>query len=108
MVALFEKALGDGGHRGHATSEHVGGRSTFQRSQVLLQARARGVGDTRVFVAFVLSDVLLDVSGGSKNRNGDRAGRRIRFLADMNGLCGKSWFFLFHLYSAPPSKIFLD
>jgi len=59
---------------GHAAGENGRGHAAFERREVLLEARAGGVGDARVLVAFVFADALLHVGGGGIDWDRDRAG----------------------------------
>ena len=48
------------------------------------------VGARVVVAAFGFSQLFIHVGGGLVNRGDDRASGRIRFLADVNGVCGET------------------
>src|SRR4029077_16675213 len=70
--------------RRHAGSEGISERCTFQGRQVAFQRQTRRVTRASVFKALVAAQALLSVGRSLINRNGNRAGRRVRFLTGMN------------------------
>ena len=86
----------DGIDRRHAAGEDARGNTAFERRQVFFQAGARGIGNAGVFVALVLAQFLLHVSGGGVDGNRYRAGFGVGVLAGVNGFGGKTWLFVFH------------
>jgi len=55
-----------------------------------LQAVARRVRHPRIFVAFILADLLLSVGGSRINRRADGAGERVGLLTGVDGAGGKT------------------
>ena len=53
--------LAERADRGHSAGEYRRGNAAFQRSEILLQPRARGIARARVVVAFGLAELFLRV-----------------------------------------------
>src|SRR5437667_2011217 len=70
---------------GHTAGKNARSDSALERRQVLFQAIARRIGNSGVFVAFVLAEFLLNVSGGGVNGNGYRTCGGIGLLSIVNG-----------------------
>src|SRR5208283_802814 len=81
----------DGVDGGHSAGEDFRSDSCFERGKIGFEAIAGGIGDARVFVAFVFPDLFLDVSGGSVDGDVDRACRGFGFLSGVNGASGETW-----------------
>ena len=75
---------------GHAAGEYRRGDAAFQRGEVLLQPRARGIAGARVVVAFGLAQLFLRVGRCRKDGRSDSAGGRIGVVADVDGASGKA------------------
>src|SRR5258707_12826302 len=76
VIAFLEKALGHGDNRSHSAGENVRRGSTFQRSQIPLNARARGIAGPQVVVAFIFANFRLSVGSGRVNRRNHSAAAR--------------------------------
>src|SRR5208282_6596542 len=103
---------GDGVDRRHAAGKNTRCRPAFERRQVGLQPVAGWIRYTSVFVALVLANLFLSISGSWVDGNAYRAGKRVGLLSDVYGAgCETRRFkghrFLPRLYT-PPSKIFFD
>ena len=78
MIARFYQSHG-GVDRRHPRSKSKTELRAFERSDVLFHALTSWVLRARIFVAFVLAETFLRVRGSLIDRNGDRAGGRVRF-----------------------------
>src|SRR5437667_7507858 len=75
---------------GHSAGKNARSDSALERRQVLFQSIARRIGNSGVFVAFVLAEFLLNVSRGGVNGNGYRACGGIGLLAIVNSAGGET------------------
>ncbi len=64
--------------------------ATLELGYGTLERFAIGMIRPRIVVPFVLAELFVDVGGGLIDRRNNGAGRRIRFLPDMNGVGGKT------------------
>ena len=74
----------------HAGSKDVSRVASLEAGHAALQSAPVGMLGAGVFVAFILSERLLHVRGGLKNRGDDGARGGLRLLADMDRVGGES------------------
>jgi hypothetical protein len=75
---------------GHTAGEDTRRDSTFQGSEILFQTCARRIRNSRIFVPFVFSNLLLDVGRGRMDGGRDSAAFEVRLLSDVNGASCKT------------------
>src|SRR5262249_32097307 len=105
-IALLQETLRYSSDGGHAAGKDVSRAPAFKRRQVVLQPRARRIGDASVLIALVFSQLFLHIRGCGEDGHCDRARGGIRLLPGVNGLRRETLFLL--LLHIPPSKMFLD
>ncbi len=75
---------------GHATGENSRGDSAFERRQIFFEASTRRIRYAGVLVAFVLTQLLLEVGGSGIDGDGNGAGFSIGLLTSVNGASGET------------------
>src|SRR5262249_40855634 len=90
VVALFQQQMRQRGGRCLSRCKRVTGDAALEHGHVFLESHTRWVLRAGVLEAFMLAERLLNISGCLINRNGHRAGCRIRLLSRVNSIGTKT------------------
>src|ERR1700692_3082776 len=90
MISRLEHT-GNGVDSSHAAGKNARCRAALKRREVRLHSIARWIRHARIFVSFILANLLLYVSGCWINRSADSAGKGITLLPRMDGASSKAW-----------------
>src|SRR5262249_21923368 len=89
MLACLDERR-DRSDRRHPGGESPCPRAAFEHRQVLFEGAPRWILRARVLVTSILAESLLNVGRGLIDRNGNRAGLRIRSVARVDAIGSKA------------------
>src|SRR5438105_9272995 len=75
---------------GHTASKRQSVASVIERGQARFEGSARRIGGARIVEALVNADFGLGIGTRLVDRDDHGTGRRVRFLAHVDGPCGKA------------------